>query len=100
MVPLSYYVTLSAVVFGIGVIGVLIRRSLIVILMSLELMLNAVNINLVAFSHYLQSMTGQVFVFFIITVAAAEAAVGLAIVIALFRNRATIHVDEINIMKW
>ncbi|MBI5197262.1 MAG: NADH-quinone oxidoreductase subunit NuoK [Nitrospirae bacterium] len=97
--PLSYYVTLSAVVFGIGVVGLLTRRSLIIILMSLELMLNAVNINFVAFSHYLQSMTGQVFVFFIITVAAAEAAVGLAIVIALFRNKATIHVDDVNLMK-
>ncbi|MBI5197219.1 MAG: NADH-quinone oxidoreductase subunit NuoK [Nitrospirae bacterium] len=80
--------------------GVLTRRSLIIILMSLELMLNAVNINLVAFSHYLQSMTGQIFVFFIITVAAAEAAVGLAIVIALFRNKSTIHVDDVNVMKW
>ena len=99
MIPLSWYVALSAVVFGIGVVGVLIRRSLIIVLMSLELMLNAVNINLVAFSHYLQSMTGQVFVFFIITVAAAEAAVGLAIVIALFRNKATINVDEVRTMK-
>jgi NADH-quinone oxidoreductase subunit K len=100
MVPLSYYVTLSAIVFGIGAIGVLTRRSLIVILMSFELMLNAVNINFVAFSHYLQSMTGQVFVFFIITVAAAEAAVGLAIVIALFRNKSTVHVDDVNVLKW
>lgn len=99
MIPLSWYVVLSAVVFGIGVVGVLIRRSVIIVLMSLELMLNAVNINLVAFSHYLQSMTGQVFVFFIITVAAAEAAVGLAIVIALFRNKATINVDEVRTLR-
>ena len=99
MVPLSWYVALSAVVFTIGVVGVLTRRNIIIVLMSLELILNAVNINLVAFSHYFQSMRGQVFVFFIITVAAAEAAVGLAILLALFRNRRTVNVDDVAEMK-
>ena len=81
MVPLSYYVILSLIVFMIGVIGVLIRRNIIAILLSIELMLNAANINFVAFSHYLQNVTGQVFVFFVLTVAAAEVVVGLAIII-------------------
>lgn len=100
MVPLSYYVTLSAVLFVIGVVGVLIRKNIIIILLSIELMLNATNINFVAFSHYLQDITGQVFVFFVMTVAAAEVAIGLAIVIALYRNRSTINVEEISLMKW
>ena len=100
MVPLSYYVILSLIVFMIGVIGVLIRRNIIVILLSIELMLNAANINFVAFSHYLQTITGQVFVFFVLTVAAAEVVVGLAIIIALYRGKATIHVEDINLMKW
>jgi len=100
MVPLSYYVTLSAVLFVIGVVGVLIRKNIIIILLSIELMLNATNINFVAFAHYLQDITGQVFVFFVMTVAAAEVAIGLAIVIALYRNRSTINVEEISLMKW
>jgi len=100
MVPLSYYVTLSAVLFVIGLVGVLIRKNIIIILLSIELMLNATNINFVAFSHYLQDITGQVFVFFVMTVAAAEVAIGLAIVIALYRNRSTINVEEISLMKW
>ncbi len=100
MVPLSYYLTLSAVLFVIGVVGVLIRKNIIIILLSIELMLNAANINFVAFSHYLQDITGQVFVFFVMTVAAAEVAVGLAIVIALYRNRSTINVEDISLMKW
>ena len=100
MVPLSYYLALSAVLFVIGVVGVLIRKNIIIILLSIELMLNATNINFVAFSHYLQDITGQVFVFFVMTVAAAEVAIGLAIIIALYRNRATINVDDINLMKW
>lgn len=99
MVPLSFYVTLSLIVFLIGVVGVLIRRNIIVILLSIELMLNAANINFVAFSHYLQTVTGQVFVFFVLTVAAAEVVVGLAIIIALYRGKATINVEDINLMK-
>lgn len=100
MVPLSYYLALSAVLFVIGVVGVLIRKNIIIILLSIELMLNATNINFVAFSHYLQDITGQVFVFFVMTVAAAEVAIGLAIIIALYRNRSTINVEDINLMKW
>ena len=99
MVPLSYYIILSMIVFLIGVIGVLIRRNIIVILLSIELMLNAANINFVAFSHYLQTITGQVFVFFVLTVAAAEVVVGLAIIIALYRGKATINIDDFNLMK-
>lgn len=99
MIPLSWYVILSAVLFSIGVIGVLTRRNIFIILMSIELMLNAANINLVAFSHYLQDLTGQVFVIFVITVAAAEAAVALALIILLARNRGTVYVDEFNLMK-
>lgn len=100
MITLSHYLVLGSIVFLIGVMGVLLRRNVIIILLSIELMLNAVNINLVAFSHHLQNMAGQVFVFFVMTVAAAEAAIGLAIVVVLFRNRETIDVDEINLMKW
>ena len=100
MVPLSYYLMLGAMLFVIGVVGVLIRKNIIIILLSIELMLNAANINFVAFSHYLQDITGQVFVFFVMTVAAAEVAVGLAIIIALYRNRSTINVEDINLMKW
>lgn len=100
MVPLSYYLVLSAVLFIIGVTGVLIRRNIIIILLSIELMLNATNINFVAFSHYLHAITGQVFVFFTLTVAAAEVAIGLAIIIALYRKKASVNVEEINKMKW
>ena len=99
MIPLSYYVTLSAIVFVTGLVGVLIRRNIIIILLSVELMLNATNINFVAFSHYLHNMAGQVFVFFALTVAAAEVAVGLAIIIALYRAKSTINVDEFNLLK-
>jgi len=99
MIPLSWYVLLSAALFTIGVVGVFTRRNIFIILMSIELMLNAANINLVAFSHYLQSLTGQVFVIFVITVAAAEAAVALGIIILISRNRGTVYVDEFNIMK-
>jgi NADH-quinone oxidoreductase subunit K len=81
-------------------VGVLIRKNIIIILLSIELMLNAANINFVAFSHYLQDVTGQVFVFFVMTVAAAEVAIGLAIIIALYRNRSTINVEDISLMKW
>jgi NADH-quinone oxidoreductase subunit K len=100
MVPLSWYLILSGILFTIGVVGVLTRRNAIVIFMCIELMLNAVNLTFVAFSRHLNSMDGQIFVFFIMTVAAAEAAVGLAIIVAIFRNKATVNVDEINLMKW
>jgi NADH-quinone oxidoreductase subunit K len=85
--------------FSIGVVGFLARRNLIIMFISIELMLNSVNISLVAYSHYLQSLRGQILVFFIITVAAAEAAIGLAIIIAFYRNNPTIKVDEINLLK-
>jgi NADH-quinone oxidoreductase subunit K len=99
MLTLAHYLVLSGIIFAIGMAGVLIRRNLIVMFMSLELMLNAVNINLAAFSNYLQSMTGQIFIVFVMAVAAAEAAVGLALIISLFRNKQTINADEINIMR-
>lgn len=99
MVPLNWYLMLSAVVFMVGVFGFLTRRNIIIMFISVELMLNAVNISLVAFSHYLQDMRGQILVIFIITVAAAEAVIGLAIIIALFRNKDTVHVDEMSEMK-
>jgi len=99
-VPLDWYLALSATLFTIGVFGVLLRRNVIVIFMSVELMLNAVNLSLVAFSQFLSEPSGQILVFFVISVAAAEAAVGLAIVIALFRKRVTVNVDELNLLKW
>ena len=100
MVPLSYYMILSAIVFAAGIVGVLIRRNIIMLLLSIELMLNATNINFVAFSYYLDNVAGQVFVFFALTVAAAEVAVGLAIIIALYRGKATVNVADLNLMKW
>jgi NADH-quinone oxidoreductase subunit K len=99
-VPLTWYLILSGILFSIGAVGVLINRNALVIFMSIELMLNAVNLAFVTFSRQQNSMDGQIFVLFIMTVAAAEAVVGLAIIIALFRNKATINVDDINIMKW
>jgi len=90
----------SAILFSTGVYGVLARRNAVLVLMSIELMLNAVNINLVAFSQHLQEITGQVFALFVITVAAAEVGIGLAIVILIYRNRETINVDEVNLLKW
>jgi len=100
MVPLHSYLILSAMMFIIGSVGVVTRRNAIIVFMSIELMLNSVNLTFVAFSAFLGDATGQVFVFFVMTVAAAEAAVGLAIVIALFRRKQTVNLDEINIMKW
>src|SRR5512140_2388317 len=100
LIPLSYYLGLSALLFTIGVAGVLTRRNVIVVFMCIELMLNAVNLTLVAFSSSLGDVAGQALVFFVMAVAAAEAAVGLAIVIALFRNRLTVNIDEVNILKW
>ena|SRR3989338_2217626 len=99
MAPLNWYIWLSAAIFAIGVAGFLTRRNIIIMFMSIELMLNAVNISLVSFSHFLNDMRGQVLVLFIIAVAAAEAAIGLGIIIALFRNKATVHVDEMTEMK-
>jgi len=95
-----HYSLLSAALFMIGVIGVLVRRNVIIIFMSIELILNAVNINLIALSDRLQDLSGQVFVVFIIAVAAAEAAVGLGIIIAFYRNKETVNIDEIQIMRW
>jgi NADH-quinone oxidoreductase subunit K len=100
MVPLNAYLILSAVIFVIGAIGVVTRRNAIIVFLSIEIMLNSVNLTLVAFSAFFGDATGQVLVFFVMTLAAAEAAVGLAIVIALFRRKQTINLDEINIMKW
>ena len=100
MIPVSYYLILSGIVFLTGLVGVLIRRNIIIILLSVELMLNATNINFVAFSQYFQNVAGQVFVFFALTVAAAEVAVGLAIIIALHRSRSSINVDEFQLLKW
>ena len=99
MVPLSWYLALSAVLFTIGVAGVLIQRNVISIFMCIELMLNSVNLTLVAFSRFLNQSTGQLFVFIVMAVAAAEAAVGLAIIISVFRNRETLSVDEESLLK-
>jgi NADH-quinone oxidoreductase subunit K len=99
-VPLAYYLGLSAILFVIGVAGVLTRRNAIVVFMCIELMLNAVNLTLIAFSASLGSVTGQALVLFVMAVAAAEAAVGLAIVISLFRNKQTVNIDDINVLKW
>jgi NADH-quinone oxidoreductase subunit K len=100
VVPLEYYLLLSGILFSIGSIGVLTRRNMIIIFMSIEMMLNSVNLTLVAFSAFLGNPSGQIFVFFVMTVAAAEAAVGLAILLALFRSKKTIYVDEVNMLKW
>ncbi|OGP65977.1 MAG: NADH-quinone oxidoreductase subunit K [Deltaproteobacteria bacterium RBG_16_42_7] len=99
MIPLSWYIMLSTALFIIGIAGVLMRRNILVILMSIELILNAANINLVAFSYFLQDLRGQVFAIFVMTVAAAEAAVGLGILVALMRNRAAANVNEITTLK-
>ena len=100
MVPINYYLILSAIVFATGVIGVVARRNLIVILMSVELMLNAVNLTFIAFSRYLGNMEGQVIVFFVMTVAAAEAVVGLAIIISIFRQRQSTDPQDMQLLKW
>ncbi len=96
----AHYMILSAALFTIGVIGVLVRRNIIIIFMSIELILNAVNINLVANARHLENLVGQVFVVFVIAVAAAEAAVGLGILLAFFRNKETVNIDEMNVMRW
>ena len=94
MIGLEHYLIVSALLFGLGLLGVILQRNLLVIYMSLELMLNAANLALVAFSHFNQQLNGQVMVFFVITVAAAEVAVGLALIVALFRRRQTVHVED------
>jgi NADH-quinone oxidoreductase subunit K len=100
VMPITYYLALSCALFAIGVVGVLIRRNAIIIFMCIEMMLNAVNLALVAFSDYYKSIDGQMLVFFVMVVAAAEVAVGLALIYVIFRNKGTVYVDELNIMKW
>ena len=100
MITTTHYMMLSAALFTLGVIGVLTRRNVIIVLMSIELMLNAVNINLVAFSHQLGNAVGQVFAVFVIVIAAAEAAVGLGIILAFYRNKETVNIDEMNLLRW
>ncbi|MDA1184042.1 MAG: NADH-quinone oxidoreductase subunit NuoK [Acidobacteria bacterium] len=100
MIPLSHYLIVSAILFGIGTTGVLVRRNLITILLSIEIMLNAVNLTFIAFGRQLGSVDGQIIVFFVMTVAAAEAAVGLAIVIGLFRHRESLNPDAFASLKW
>ncbi len=99
-IPVEYFLILSAFMFVVGIAGVLTRRNAIIVFMSVELMLNSANLTFITFSSYLGDSVGQIFVFFVMTVAAAEAAVGLAIIIALFRNKLTVNIDEINILKW
>lgn len=99
MVPLSAYLTLSAILFTIGVVGVLTRRNAIIVFMAIEIMLNAVNLSFVAFSRFVGNLDGQVTVFFVITVAAAEAAVGLAIIVAMFRKRETVDISRFDLLK-
>lgn len=100
MITPTHYMVLAACLFTIGVIGVLARRNIIIIFMSIELILNAVNINLVAFSKQLNNEVGQVFALFVVAVAAAEAAVGLAIILAFYRNKETVNIDEMGLMRW
>lgn len=100
MIPLSNYLILSGILFAIGIFGVIVKRNAIVVFMSIELMLNAVNLTFVAFSTYLQSLNGQVFVFMVMVVAAAEVVVGLALIIAISRLKRTPNIDDINLMKW
>ena len=99
-IRLPFLLGFSAVLFSAGIYGVLARRNAVLVLMSIELMLNAVNVNLVSFSAYLHQLTGQVFALFVITVAAAEIGIGLAVVILIYRNRETINVDDVNLLKW
>jgi NADH-quinone oxidoreductase subunit K len=100
MVPESYYLALSALLFAIGTVGVIVRRNPLVIFMSIELMLNAVNLSFVAFGHRLGSHEGQVLVFFVMAVAAAEVAVGLAIIVTIFRLRRRLSIDDLSLLKW
>jgi NADH-quinone oxidoreductase subunit K len=99
-VPLTWYLILSAILFSLGVAGFLFRRNVITVFMSIELMLNAVNLSFIAFSYQLKQVDGHIFAFFVMVVAAAEATVGLAIILTLYRNRATLEIDEVNTMKY
>jgi len=99
MVSLNYFLILAAILFSLGVIGFVMKRNLITMFMSIELMLNSVNLTFVAFSRHINSLSGQIFVFFVMVIAAAEAAVGLAIIVALYRNRESLSVDEVDRMK-
>jgi NADH-quinone oxidoreductase subunit K len=99
MVPIAYYLILAAILFSVGVASFLIKRNIVTVFMSIELMLNAVNLTFVAFAHMWHQVSGQIFVFFVMVVAAAEAAVGLAIIISIFRTRQTLNVDQVNLMK-
>jgi NADH-quinone oxidoreductase subunit K len=99
MIPINYYIVLSAVLFSMGVVGVLVRRNALIIFMSIELMLNAANLAIVAFSSVLQSFSGQIFVFFVIAVAAAEVAVGLALIVEIFKSKRSIDVDQMSSLK-
>jgi NADH-quinone oxidoreductase subunit K len=99
MVPITYYVGLSAILFGLGAIGVLVRRNAIVIFMSIELMLNSANLAFVAFARYYGALNGQIFVFFVMAVAAAEVAVGLAVIVAIFHSKQSINVDDLDSLK-
>ncbi len=98
-VPISYFLTLSAILFALGVAGFLFRRSIITVFMSIELMLNAVNLSFITFSYYLKKNDGHIFAFFVMVVAAAEAAVGLAIILTVFKNRSTLNIDDVDSMK-
>jgi len=100
MITPTHYMVLSAALFIVGVAGVMMRRNIIIIFMSIELILNAVNINLVAYANQVQNNIGQVFAIFVIAVAAAEAAVGLGIILAFYRNKETVNIDEMNLMRW
>ncbi len=100
MITINHYMAVSAALLLIGTVGVMTRRNIVVILMSIELILNAVNVNLIAFSKYHNQVTGQVFAIFVIAVAVAEAAVGLGVLIAMFRNKGTVQADEVDLLKW
>ena len=100
MITTTHYMVLSASLFTLGVVGVLTRRNIIIVFMSIELMLNAVNINLIAFSHQLQNAIGQVFAVFVIVVAAAEATIGLGIILSFYRNKETVNIDEMSLLRW
>jgi NADH-quinone oxidoreductase subunit K len=100
MIPVSHVMALSAILFTIGVTGVIIRRNVIVVFMCIELMLNAVNLGFIGFAYGMHSMVGVMFVFFVLIVAAAEAVIGLSIMLAIFRNKGTLNVDEINLLRW
>ena len=98
--PIEYYLWFAALLFVIGVAGVLLRRNVIIVFMSIELMLNAVNVTFIAFSRQMNNVDGQIFVFFVMTLAAAEVAVGLAIIVAMFRNKQSINIEDMNLLKW